>query len=299
MAQYDGLVFPYHNSPEKLSSKHSARHNATMIQGVCETIKELVAARRVGKGTAEFVRKSLEKDYSSEFVRSKDVDRLIAHAIVEYVGVDVDVDVEMDQSEDDMDVPAYDSETPPRSNFSRALSIQTSHAGFSEAGMRRKRPLVRAVSPKKDPDKPAIEEGVIFFRSERNPVSCCFSTEDVNYIGDHVLNNFKERNLLTAEIEENTIELLFRKDGDTRTMLLEFEIRPKFSYDLLLGANWREHKERRETTNQIPIISKSNERVNRRVKQERGHGIVAKPEGMLYICHSMVIFIQCASERCS
>jgi hypothetical protein len=282
-----------------------------MIPGVCESIKELVAEKGVGKGTAAFVRKRLERIYLREIVHSKEVGELILQAIEDYV--------DSDQSEDDVDAPAYGRETSPRSTSSRALSIQTSNSGFSESGMRRERSPARSASPKKDPDKPAIEEGVIWFSSERIPVSCCFSAEDVNYMGEHVLDNFKEPNLLTAEIEEDRITLQFRKEGEARSILLEFEIRPNFLYDILLSANWREHKVRRETTSQKSIVPKSNEGVKRSVKQRRGQVIVAKHrnekieadknveyrnngsskqmkakalEGMLHICHSVVMFIQ-------
>jgi len=288
-----------------------------MIPGVCESIKEFVAEKGVGKGTAVFVRRRLEKTYSRELVHSKEVGELILQAIEDYV--------DPDQSEDDVDAPAYDRETSPRSTSSRASSIQTSNSGISGSSMRRERSPARASSPKKDPNKPAIEEGVIWFGSERIPVSCCFSVEDVNYMGEHVLDNFKEPHLLTAEIEEDKITLQFRKDGEARSILLEFEIRPNFLYDILLSADWREHKVRRETTNQKSFVPKSNEGVKRSVKQDRGQGIAkhrnekieadknveyrnnrnskqmkAKAlEGTFQICYSVVMFIQCACELSS
>ena len=238
-----------------------------MIPGVAEKIRQLVAEKRAGKGTAAFVRKELERFYSLEVVHSKDVSDEIIRAMEDFMGPS--------QSEDDVDNLAYGRETSPWSTSSRALSIQTSDGALSELGIRRK-PRPRAVSPKKDPDNPATQEGRIWFQTDCVPVSCCFSTEAANYMGDHVLDYFKERNLLAAEVEDGRVTLQFRIDGDTRSILLEFEIKPSFAYDILLSANWKEHKVRRETTNQQSIAPKSNEGVKRTFRRDRGQGIVAQ-----------------------
>lgn len=238
-----------------------------MIPGVRETIKELVAKRGVHKGTATYVRQHLEKIYTQEVVHSKDVCELILQAMEEHL--------DADKSEDDVDAPAYGSENSPNPTSLRALSIQTSDTGVLGSVLQRERPLVVAASPKKDPEKP-VDEGVVWLGSERRPVSCCFSKENINYMGDHVLDFFKDRILLAAERKGNRIALLFRKEGEDRSILIEFEIRHKVGYDVMLSANWGEHKVSRETINQRSIVPKSNEEVRRSVKQDRRQDVAAR-----------------------
>lgn len=245
-----------------------------MMPGLLEipsTIEEILDEIGVRRGTVPRVRKELiKRGFSKRIVESAEIHDSIDQAVRSYL--------EQDSSEDDApETESLRRGPSPRSSAPRSLSIRTSNSEFSASSRQREGSSSSFGSVEKDPERPEIEEGSIWFSSEdRAAVTCCFCLGNVNYVGDHVLGYGKSKDL-TEDIEKGKIILQFRKDKETRSNLVEFEIKPDFEYDILLSGNWKEHNVQREkpTTTKSTSVSKSNEGRKRGFKQDREKSTVA------------------------